>query len=45
MASNLAVAGTYPSFFKIMGKISSLPILTFLNFKQAVPSVSASVGF
>jgi hypothetical protein len=45
MASNLAVAGTCPSFFKIIGRISSLPILTFLNLKQAVPSVSVSVGF
>jgi len=45
MASKRAVAGTWPSFLRTIGKIESLPSLVFLNLRIGVPSVSCSSGF
>lgn len=44
ITSNLAVAGTCPSFFNMIYKYLSLPILVLRNLSIGVPSASNSSG-
>ncbi len=45
IASNLAVAGTWPSLLTTIDIMLSLPILVLPNLKEGTPSFSTSVGF